>query len=59
MISKFITNLTEDKKSKLVQILNNNRSSMNIERPDIKILSPEEPNEYRFTIDTFDDKVHF
>jgi hypothetical protein len=59
MISKFIQNLTEEKKNKLVTILNNNRSSVNVDVPELRNLNPDENNEYRFTIDTFDDRVHF
>jgi len=59
MISKFIQNLTEEKKNKLVTILNNNRSSTNVDVPEPRYLNPDENNEYRFTIDTFEDRVHF
>ena len=59
MISKFIQNLTEEKKNKLVTILNNNRSSNNVDVPEPRYLNPDENNEYRFTIDTFEDRVHF
>ena len=59
MISKFIKDLPEEKRSKLVHILNNNRSSINVEEPDMKDYNHDEPNEYRFTIDTFDDRVRF
>ena len=59
MISKFIQNLTEEKRTKLVQILNNNKSSYNVEEPEIKLQNSDESNEYRFTIDTFDDRVRF
>ncbi len=59
MISKFISNLSEDKKTKLVHILNNNRSSIHVDEPEIQNYNQDEPNEYRFTIDAFDDKVRF
>ena len=59
MISKFIQNLTEEKKNKLVTILNNNRSSTYVDVPEPRYLNPDDNNEYRFTIDTFEDRVHF
>ena len=59
MIQKFIKNLPDAKKSKLVQILSNQRSSTNVEQNNEVAPVSDKQNEYRFTIDTFEDKVHF